>query len=446
MNYILFDPPVSSMLYSHRKANTCLTNFLPFMFTRPLAEMRVFGGTIKEIWENYLGCKVSYFSHAHLADLYPIFLHNQEINVFIPSYYLPNPNVKRNSGKTHYIRNGHDQVMGTYTDENAIFYNTTNKVLGYTSKSKTHGDMPSFSNDGKFFNVDNICLNQKKFSEMNKEEKSQDFREMEASGLRKNLSEAFDLAFSKIEKEKNPKFIKLDLSHMLDNMINFSEHKVSNIDCSQSPFLNDDDGPIIIEEDVTIMEGAMIRGPVHICKGSVIKMGAKIYGPTIIGPYCKISGEVSNSIFLGYSNKAHDGFLGHSIIGEWCNIGAGTSNSNLKNNYETVKMWDYWDKKFKDSEKQFLGLYMGDHTKCAINTSFNTGTTVGVNCNIFGSGFPRNYISSFSWGGTSGYKDYDIEKALQTAKIVMKRRGVKMSSEYEKMLREVFSMTASFRN
>jgi len=169
-------------------------------------------------------------------------------------------------------------------------------------------------------------------------------------------------------------------------------------------------------------------------------MGAKIYGPTVIGPYCKIGGEVSNSIFLGYCNKAHDGFLGHSIIGEWCNIGAGTSNSNLKNDYGTVKMWDYFEKKFKDSGKQFLGLYMGDHSKCAINTSFNTGTTVGVNCNIFGSGFSRNMIASFSWGGAQGIKTYNFEKAISVADKVMKRRDVKLQKEYIKMLRTVYDM------
>jgi len=158
----------------------------------------------------------------------------------------------------------------------------------------------------------------------------------------------------------------------------------------------------------------------------------------VIGPYCKIGGEVSNSIFLGYSNKAHDGFLGHSIIGEWCNIGAGTNNSNLKNDYGTVKMWDYVDKKFKDSGNQFLGMYMGDHSKCAINTSFNTGTTIGVNCNIFGAGFPRNIISSFSWGGAQGVKKYKFEKALSVAEIVMRRRGVKLQSEYVKMLRIIY--------
>ena len=222
-------------------------------------------------------------------------------------------------------------------------------------------------------------------------------------------------------------------------MVTFSKGK--KINCNQSVFLNDDDGPIIIEDNVCIMEGAMIKGPVYISEGSTIKMGAKIYGPTVIGPYCKIGGEVSKSIFLGYANKSHDGFLGHSIIGEWCNIGAGTSNSNLKNNYDTVKMWDYSINKFQDTGLQFLGLYMGDHSKCAINTSFNTGTTIGVNCNLFGVGFPRNFISSFSWGGAQGMKLYDFDKAVSVLEKVMKRRDVKLTDKYVKMLRCVYDMT-----
>ena len=181
-------------------------------------------------------------------------------------------------------------------------------------------------------------------------------------------------------------------------------------------------------------------------------MGTKIYGNTIIGPKCKIGGEVSDSIFLGFSNKAHDGFLGHSIIGEWCNIGAGTSNSNLKNDYSAVKMWDYFTRKFQLSCSidsldftQFLGLYMGDHSKCAINTSFNTGTTVGVNCNIFGSGFPRNFIPSFSWGGSQGIKEYDLTKAILVAKQVMKRRGVDVEKKYIDMMKMVHDITSRYR-
>jgi len=352
MNYILYDQKVEQ--------------YYPFTFTRPFGEMRVFGGTIKDRWENLLGCKVSYLTNIYLSKLYPvtwkvgkniIIFSDSKIDLDLAETYELNLTQEDIDSKTDFLREFRDLV--------------SKKIIN--------------------------------------------------------------------NRVKNP------LSYFLDTLF-FSNNFKSNVDCSNNPFLNDDDGPIFIEEGVDIMEGAMIRGPVHICKGSVIKMGAKIYGPTIIGPFCKIAGEVSNSIFLGFSNKAHDGFLGHSIIGEWCNIGAGTSNSNLKNNYDTVKMCDYSEKFFKDSKQQFLGLYMGDHSKCAINTSFNTGTTVGVNCNIFGSGFPRNYIPSFSWGGASGYKEYDIDKALQTVRIVMKRRSIDMSLDYEKMLKEVFNMTSSFRN
>jgi len=348
MNYILFDPPD-------------LDRFYPFTFTRPLGEMRIFGGTIKQHWEKIVGVEISYLTAPHLSDLYSVKWERD--NILICSSCFPtSTNLQKYSIKS--VKCELQEIQKKWTslqkDNNLIYQNLVDFL-------------PSIANNNSFF------------------------------------------------------------------------AQRSNIDCSKNPFLNDDDGPIVLEENVVIMEGAMIRGPVHICKGSVIKMGAKIYGPTVIGPYCKIGGEVSNCIFLGYSNKSHEGFLGHSIIGHWCNIGAGTSNSNLKNNYDTVKMWDYSCNKFKDSEQQFLGMYMGDHSKCAINTSFNTGTTIGVNCNIFGAGFPRNYIPSFSWGGTSGYKDYNIDHAVETAKIVMSRRNIDMSLEYEKMLRKVFEMTVIFR-
>ena len=162
-------------------------------------------------------------------------------------------------------------------------------------------------------------------------------------------------------------------------------------------------------------------------EGSVIKMGAKIYGPAAIGPDCKVGGEVKDVVILGHSNKAHDGYLGNSIIGEWCNLGAGTSVSNLKNNYEEVKLWSYREGSFVRTGLQFCGLIMGDHSKCGINTMFNTGTVVGVSANIFGSGFPRNFVPSFSWGGAHGVTDYTVSKALQTARKVMERRGVELS-------------------
>ncbi len=175
------------------------------------------------------------------------------------------------------------------------------------------------------------------------------------------------------------------------------------------------------------MEGSIVRGPLALCEHAGLKMGAKIYGPTTIGPHSKVGGEVNNSVIIGYSNKGHDGFLGNSVLGEWCNLGADTNNSNLKNNYEEVKLWSYRERSFVRTGLQFCGLIMGDHSKCGINTMFNTGTVVGVSANIFGSGFPRNFVPSFSWGGAHGVTDYTVSKALQTARKVMERRGVELS-------------------
>jgi len=344
MNYILFDPPN-------------IKDFYPFTLTRPLGEMRVFGGTIKEIWERHLGTNISYLTSHHLSDLYPVKWANSN-NILICSNSLPK--------------------------DNSNMLNISSEILSLEQvQQQWHS---KFLNCQVDFNS-NVCF--------------------------------------------------------LNN--NSSQVAYSNIDVSSNDLFNDSHGPIIIEDDVTIMEGVMIHGPVHICSGSTIKMGAKIYGPVVIGPCCKIGGEVSNSIFLGYSNKAHDGFLGHSIIGEWCNIGAGSSNSNLKNDYSNVKMWSYTKEIFIDTKQQFLGMYMGDHSKCAINTSFNTGTTIGVNCNIFGTGFPRNFIPSFSWGGNQGFTVYNITKAIDVCNKVMARRNKSFSYKYEKMFRFVFSLTKILR-
>ena len=174
-------------------------------------------------------------------------------------------------------------------------------------------------------------------------------------------------------------------------------------------------------------------------------MGAKIKGDTTVGPHCKVGGEVSNSVILGYSNKGHEGFLGNSVIGEWCNLGADTNNSNLKNNYANVKMWDFASGRFKDTGLQFCGLIMGDHSKCGINTMFNTGTTVGVSTNIFGDGFPRTIIPSFAWGGASGFTTYQTRKAFETAELVMKRRNKALTEADKAMLSHIFEITAENR-
>ncbi|MFK7952630.1 MAG: GlmU family protein [Ekhidna sp.] len=209
--------------------------------------------------------------------------------------------------------------------------------------------------------------------------------------------------------------------------------------------LNSENGPIYIGKDAEVQEGSMIRGPFALCEHSVVNMGAKIKGDTTVGPYSKIGGEISNSVILGYTNKGHDGFLGNSVIGEWCNLGADTNNSNLKNNYANVKMWDFDTSRFKDTGLQFCGLIMGDHSKCGINTMFNTGTTVGVSANIFGDGFPRNFIPSFAWGGASGFSTYKANKVFETAALVMKRRGKDLTDDDKAMLNHIFEITNEYR-
>jgi UDP-N-acetylglucosamine diphosphorylase/glucosamine-1-phosphate N-acetyltransferase len=197
-------------------------------------------------------------------------------------------------------------------------------------------------------------------------------------------------------------------------------------------------GPVYIAKDTEILEGVMIRGPLAVCGQAVIKMGAKIYGATTIGPGCKVGGEINNAVFFANSNKAHDGYLGNAVIGEWCNLGADTNCSNLKNNYSEIKVWDEAANKPVSTGLTFCGLLMGDHSKCAINSMFNTGTVVGVSCNIFGGGFPDKFIKSFSWGAVETTKPYDFNRAMETASRMMARRNKKLSVDEIEMYRHIF--------
>jgi UDP-N-acetylglucosamine diphosphorylase/glucosamine-1-phosphate N-acetyltransferase len=209
---------------------------------------------------------------------------------------------------------------------------------------------------------------------------------------------------------------------------------------------NTNDGPIFIDADAEIMEGSHIRGPFYLGQHATLKLGTKIYGATTIGPQCKVGGEISNSIFWGYSNKAHDGFVGNSIIGEWCNLGADTNTSNLKNNYSNVKIWSYAQNGLADTGLTFCGLIMGDHSKCGINTMFNTGTVVGVGANIFGGDFPPKHVPSFSWGGPGGWEVYDLAKASATIEKVMARRSLTLTPATQNLLQYIFDQTAPQRN
>ncbi|HEY0976613.1 MAG TPA: GlmU family protein [Flavobacteriales bacterium] len=210
--------------------------------------------------------------------------------------------------------------------------------------------------------------------------------------------------------------------------------------------LNTTKGPIHIGKGAEVMEGSMIRGPFALGTNAQVKMGAKVYGPTAIGPECRIGGEVSNSVFLGYSNKGHDGFLGNSVIGEWCNLGADTNTSNLKNTYGEVKVWNYAHEQLEPTGLQFCGTIMGDHSKAGINTMFNTATVVGVCANVFDAGFPPKRIPSFAWGGAEGFEEYELEKALTNGRRMMERRQVPMTGADEAILRHLFTATEADRS
>lgn len=213
----------------------------------------------------------------------------------------------------------------------------------------------------------------------------------------------------------------------------------------KASIINTTSGPVYLAADAEIMEGCLVRGPFALGEHSALKMGAKVYGPTVLGPHCKAGGELNNSLMMGYSNKAHDGFLGNSVIGEWCNLGADTNNSNLKNNYDIVKLWDHDAGRFRSTGLQFCGLMMADHAKAGINTMFNTGTVVGVGANIFGAGFPRNFLPSFAWGGAQGFETFRFSKFIDTANRVLARRGISLSEADVAILESVYAETSNQR-
>lgn len=214
----------------------------------------------------------------------------------------------------------------------------------------------------------------------------------------------------------------------------------------QAAILNASNGPIYIGRDAEIMEGSVVRGPFAMNEHSKLKLSTKVYGPCSLGPHVKVGGEISDCVFLGYANKAHDGYLGNSVIGEWCNLGADTNSSNLKNNYSEVKIWDYQQGKFAPTGLQFCGLIMGDHSKSGINTMFNTGTVVGIHANIYGGGFPRTLIPSFAWGGSVGMQTYRFDKAMEVAEIVMARRNIQLTEAHKLVYKEIFERTSDFRS
>ncbi len=375
---------------------------LPLSYTRAIADFRVGIFTIKEKWEKYLGRSVSVSTENYLQPKYPISFSQK--NIIINSSVLPD---KELADSVLNIKQGalvkDDVVIAfiTNSDYNLDFTKLPAQCEEYKSNIVTIKQLP-----------DLFLLNENQ------------------------IKSDLDLLQQAIS------------SHKLSStniVIGTGDIYVEEGAFAEACTFNTIDGPIYIGKNAQIMEGSNIRGPVAFCENSVVKMGAKIYGATTIGPGSKVGGEINNSVFFANSNKAHDGYLGNAVIGEWCNLGADTNNSNLKNNYAKVKIWNYENEKFMDTGLQFCGLFMGDHSKSAINTMFNTGTVVGVSANIFGAGFPRNFVPSFTWGGHSGTKEYALKTAIDTMQIVLSRRGLELSKTDIEIFREIFNRTAKYR-
>tara|TARA_B100001079_G_C16354337_1_gene489805 strand:+ start:42 stop:1220 length:1179 start_codon:yes stop_codon:yes gene_type:complete len=390
MNYILFDGPARKKL-------------LPFTYTRPVADLRIGILTIREKWEKHLGSTTSTITEEYLSEKFPMV--EFEENVMINASYIPTEVLV-------------EQVLDL--QENQALFDGDDIVAFYTKDTQDEIDLDAYEQ-----------------------------LEVTVEGVFK-IENNWDI-FS-----KNHEAIQLDYDLITEGRISAEIPKGVQTLHAENIFieegaklnfctLNASAGPIYIGKDAEIMEGALIRGPFALCEHAAVKMGAKIYTGTTIGPYCKVGGEVTNSVLMAYSNKGHDGYLGNSVLGEWCNIGADSNNSNLKNNYEEVRLWDYETEGFAKTGLQFCGLMMGDHSKCGINTMFNTGTVIGVSVNIFGTGFPRNFVPSFSWGGASGFTTYKTNKAFQTAKLVMERRNIPFDEQEAAILEYVFEESAKYR-
>ncbi len=382
MNYILFDGPFRE-------------NLLPLTFTRPVADIRIGIDTIREKWEYYLKSKTSILTQEYLSEKYPSIVVDD--NFFINASVIPTVDLV-------------SEINALYDGEMLKFGEIT-IAFRISAKGLETEDYTSLLKDKQTKCEIDLIENTWDIFAKNDKQIKQDFERLTQGRQSQNLS--------------NSNFVRGD-----ENIIFLEEGAVV-----EFAYLNTESGPIYIGKDAEVMEGSKIRGPFALGEHSVLKMDAKIYGATTIGPHCKVGGEVNNSVFIGYANKGHDGFLGNAVIGEWCNLGADTNNSNLKNTYEEVKLWSYPEKRFIKTGLQFCGMIMGDHSKTGINTMFNTGTVVGVSCNIYGSGFQRNFIPSFSWGSPIGMKAFNLKKAFQVAEAVFKRRGL----EFDEMEKDIFT-------
>lgn len=387
MNLVLFDDPTTRI------------QLLPFTFTRPVAKMRVGILTIDEKWSKWISGQISFLTEDYLSAKFPV--NQTEDNLLINGAVCPDENL---------VRALKELSKGSGLIKNGI------RLALRTEKA----NLEQFEKANFIEYAGNITLIDQvwKIFQQNAAQLHVDFGLITAGRKSQGIQDKHTIRY---------------------NEENIFVEEGAYI---RAAVLNAEDGPIYLGKNSVVQEGALIKGPFALCEGSHVNMGGKMRGESTIGPYSKVGGEISNSVIFGYSNKAHDGFLGNSVLGEWCNLGADTNTSNLKNNYENVKIWSYAKGGFADTGLQFCGLMMGDHSKCGINTMFNTGTVVGVSANIFGDGFPRTFIPSFAWGGASGFSTFQLTKAFDTATKVMARRNLSLDETEMNILKHIFESTA----
>ncbi|MCF1752775.1 GlmU family protein [Mariniradius sediminis] len=391
-NLILFDDP------------TIRGSLLPFTFTRPVADIRVGILKISEKWEKYTGHSAGFFTQEYLSAK---FSKKNSPALFINGALLPDPQVwnairSLQSGEALWKGN---QLLALQMDNPELF---GIEIAKNKYPVTYEGEVVLIQKTWHIF-------------QFNAAEIKKDYDLITAGRISQPAGDSHTIVYA-------PENIFIEAGAKI-----------------KAAVLNAEGGPIYIGKNTEIQEGSLIRGPFALCEGSTVNMGAKLRGDTTVGPYSKVGGEISNSVIFGYSNKGHEGFLGNSVIGEWCNLGADTNTSNLKNNYAPVKLWDYTKGGFANTGLQFCGLMMGDHSKCGINTMFNTGTVVGVGANIFGDGYPRNFIPSFAWGGASGFSTFQVSKFDEVATAVMKRRGLPYGQADKEIIEKVFDLTRHYR-
>ena len=376
----------------------------PLTLTRPVGESRVGILTIREKWERRLAASASWLTQEHLREKYPLKKSEWWINGSIcPDDTLAWAVSRLRRGE---LLEGEGVVIAFRVDKKQI-------------PAGGEWDLSLFSSIPYVDGYTRIEYPYHIFGYNHRE-----------------LLLDFDLLTRGRESQKCNESVRVHGTHPL-----FVEEGA----VVESAVINTNKGPVYIGRGAEVMEGVVIRGPLALCDHAVLKVGAKVYGATTIGPYCKCGGELNNVVLMGYSNKAHDGFLGNSVLGEWCNIGAGTNVSNLKNNYAEVKLWDYESSHFRKTGLQFCGLIMGDHSKMGIGMTINTGTVVGIGANLYGTDFPRNFIPSFTWGSSAGFTRHKWTQFEETARLVMRRREKVFDEKEQRLLEYLYQDTVEVK-